>query len=140
MNLTEVGMDNFCTFHQQPHSEKNCPQWLNSMTLVMNQLLDSKLTEDSDEEEKGSKTTEKQENDTMFLWDCVLIFYTERSTLKPESIPEVKMTTKCLDLVNKYNSMISKIKKLQENVRKQPKNNVDGKVPKITIISLWKTK
>ena len=39
MNLTEVGMDNFCTFHQQPHSEKNCPQWINSMTLVMNQLL-----------------------------------------------------------------------------------------------------
>ena len=25
MNLTEVGLDNFCTFHQQPHSEKNCP-------------------------------------------------------------------------------------------------------------------
>ena len=25
MNLTEVGMDDFCTFHQQPHSEKNCP-------------------------------------------------------------------------------------------------------------------
>ena len=25
MNLTEVGMDNFCTFHQ-PHFEKNCPQ------------------------------------------------------------------------------------------------------------------
>ena len=45
MNLTEVGMDNFCTFHQQPHSEKSCPQWINSMTLVMNQLLDAKLTE-----------------------------------------------------------------------------------------------
>ena len=38
-------------------------------------------------------------------------------------------------MVNKDNSMISKIKKLQENVRKQPKNNVDGKVPEITIIS-----
>ena len=25
MNLKEVGMDNFCTFHQQPHSKKNCP-------------------------------------------------------------------------------------------------------------------
>ena len=50
MNLIEVGKDNFCTFHQQPHSEKNCPQLLNSMTLVMNQLLDSKLTKDSDEE------------------------------------------------------------------------------------------
>ena len=83
MNLTEVGMDNFCIFHQQPHSEKNCPQWLNSMTLVMNQLLDSKLTEDSDEEEKGNKTIEKQENDTMFLWDCVSLFDTkEESDLK----------------------------------------------------------
>ena len=25
MNLTVVGLDNFCTFHQQPHSEKNFP-------------------------------------------------------------------------------------------------------------------
>ena len=46
------------------------------MTLVMNQLLDSKLAEDSDEEEKGSKTTEKQDNDTMFLWDHVSLFDT----------------------------------------------------------------
>ena len=66
MNLTEVGMDNFCTFHQQPHSEKNCPQWINSMTLVMNQLLDSKLTEDGDEERKESTTsTKEKEEETM---------------------------------------------------------------------------
>ena len=58
MNLIEVGMDNFCTFHQQPHSEKNFPQWINSMTLVMNQLLDSKLTKADNEEEKDSKPTE----------------------------------------------------------------------------------
>ena len=25
MNLTEVGMENFCTFHQQPHFESNFP-------------------------------------------------------------------------------------------------------------------
>ena len=31
--------------------------------------------------------------------------------------------------------MLSKIKKLQENVRKRPKNNVGGKAPEITIIS-----
>ena len=80
MNLTEVGMDNFCTFHQQPHSEKSCPQWINSMTLVMNQLLDSKLTEDNDEEEKGGKATEKQENDAMVLWDCVSLFDTKENT------------------------------------------------------------
>ena len=49
MNLTDVGMDNLCTFDQQPNSEKNYPQWINSMTLVMNQLLDSKLMETVDE-------------------------------------------------------------------------------------------
>ena len=52
MNLTDIGMENFCTFHQQPHSEKKCPQWINSMTLVMNQMLDSRLTEEDDEERK----------------------------------------------------------------------------------------
>ena len=71
----------------------------------------------------------------MFLWDCVSLFDTERSILKLEGIPEIKMTTKGLDLVNKDNSMLSKIKKLQENVKKQPKNNVDGEVPKVTITS-----
>ena len=78
---------------------------------------------------------QKKKNDTIFLWDCVSLFDTERSILKPEVRPEITMTTKGLDLVNKYHSMISKIKKLQENVRKQPKNNVDGEVPKVTITS-----
>ena len=60
MNLMKLGMDNFFTFHQEPHSEKSCPQWINSMTLVMNQLLDSKLTKDNDEEGKhNNKSTEK---------------------------------------------------------------------------------
>ena len=40
-----------------------------------------------------------------------------------------------MSLVSKDNSIISKIKKLQENVRRQPKNNVEDKVPKITIFS-----
>ena len=39
INITEIGGDNFCTFHQQHHSEKKCPQWLHSITLVMNKLL-----------------------------------------------------------------------------------------------------
>ena len=71
MNLTDVGMDHFCTFHQQPHSEKNCPQWINSMTLVMNQLLDSKLTKTDNEEERDNQPREKQEEDTLVLWDYV---------------------------------------------------------------------
>ena len=68
MNLTKVGMDNFYTFHQQPHSEKSCPQWINSVTLVMNHLLDSNLTEDKEEEGKdNNKSTEKQEDEAMVL-------------------------------------------------------------------------
>ena len=131
MNLTEVGKDDFYTFHQQPHSKKNCPQWINSMTLVMNHLLDSKLTEDSDEDEKGKKTLEKQENDAMFSCDCISLFDTEKSTFKPENRPT---TSKDMKLVNKDDAIISKIKKLQENVRKQRKNNVEDKVPKITVV------
>ena len=77
MNLTDVGMDNFCTFHQQPHFDKNCPQWINSMTLVMNQLLDSKLTE-TGEEEKDNEPMEKQEEDTLVLWYCVSMFDTRQ--------------------------------------------------------------
>ena len=45
LNFNEVEMDHFCTFHQEHHSEKSCPQWINSMTLVMNQLLEAQLAE-----------------------------------------------------------------------------------------------
>ena len=48
--FNEVGMDHFCTFHQEHHSEKNFPQWINSMTLVMNQLLDTQLAYPEEEE------------------------------------------------------------------------------------------
>ena len=46
------------------------------MTLVMNQLLDSKLTETGKEEEKDNEPMEKQEEDTLVLWDCVSMFDT----------------------------------------------------------------
>ena len=68
----------------------------------------------------------------MFLWDCVSLFDTEENILKHEEVLGTNMTTKILDLVNKDNSMLSKIKKLQENVKKQPKNNIDDETPKIT--------
>ena len=29
LNSNEVGMDHFYTFHQEPHSEKSFPQWIN---------------------------------------------------------------------------------------------------------------
>ena len=48
----------------------NCPQWINSMTLVMNQMLDSRLTEEGDEERKENSATtsvKEQEEETMAL-------------------------------------------------------------------------
>ena len=124
MNLTEVGMDNFCTFHQQPHSEKNCPQWINSMTLVMNQLLDSKLTEDNDEEGKdNNKLTENQEDDAMVLWDRVSLFDTEEEKdPRHEDILETNVTTRSQGLIKENSLMLPKIKRLQKNVKKFQKN------------------
>ena len=41
------------------------------MTLVMNQLQDSKLTETDNEEEKNNQPIEKQEENALYLWDCL---------------------------------------------------------------------
>ena len=46
------------------------------MTLVMNQLLDSKLTESDNEEERDNQPREKEEEDTLVLWDYVSMFDT----------------------------------------------------------------
>ena len=48
-------MDHFCTFHQEHHSEKSCPQWINSMTMVMNQLLDTQLADLEEEEDQTNE-------------------------------------------------------------------------------------
>ena len=58
LNFNEVGMDHLCTFHQEHHSKKRCPQWINSMTLVMNQLLDAQLTKPEVQEEEQTNKLE----------------------------------------------------------------------------------
>ena len=45
-------MDHFFTFHQETHSEKSCPQWNNSMTLVMNPILDAHIAEPEEKDER----------------------------------------------------------------------------------------
>ena len=68
----------------------------------------------------------------MVLRDCVSLFDIEENTLKPEEISKTNMSARSLYFVNKDNSILSKIKKLQENVKKQPKNNINDETPKIT--------
>ena len=83
------------------------------MTLVMNQLLDSKLTESDDRVEKNSKQTEKQEDDALVLWDCVSLF-----DIEEEETSETNVTTRSQRLLKEDNSILSKIKKFQENMKK----------------------
>ena len=105
------------------------------MTLVMNQLLDSKLTE-TDEEEKDNQSTEKQEEYTLVLWDCVSMFDTEEEgSLKQEETSKTNVTTRSQGLLKEDKSILPKIKKLQENMKKIHKNTTTVKVPDFTISS-----
>ena len=74
----------------------------------MTQLFDSKLTEANDEEDKSSKSIEKQEDDALVLWDCVSLFYIEEGSLEQEEISEANVTTISQGLLNKDNSILSK--------------------------------
>ena len=106
------------------------------MTLLMNQLLDSKVIEVDNEEEKGNKSTKKQEDDALVLWDFVSLFDTEdEGTLKHEQILETNVTTRSQGLLSKEISVIPKIKRVQENVKKIQKNNTYDKIPEFTITS-----
>jgi len=140
MNLTEIGMENFCTFHQQPHSEKSCPQWINSMTLVMNQMLDSRLTEEDDDDRKesvASTSTKEQEEETMALWSSISLLDAEEDiTQKHKDVREANVTTRSQGTISDDNLLLPKIRRLQRNVKKkfQDKSLTD-KILEFTITS-----
>ena len=71
-------MEKFCTYHKSNHSKKNYLQWINSMTIVINQLLDQhflsdKIAQEIDIEENTKKGDTYGEA-TMFLWDWETFF------------------------------------------------------------------
>jgi hypothetical protein len=73
IDLGEVASDSYCNYHQEHHSEKDFPQWVNVMNLLANRFLDGcSLTEQSNDH--TSNTTENEvseppEKTTMVLWD-----------------------------------------------------------------------
>ena len=80
------------------------------MTLVMNQLLDYKLTETGKEEEKDNQSIEKQEEDTLVLWDSVSMFDTEEEgSLKQEETSETNVTTRSQGLLKEDRSVLPKL-------------------------------
>ena len=106
------------------------------MTLVMNQVLDSKLTETDEEEEKNNQSTEKQEDEAMVLWDYVSLFDAkEEKDLRHEDILETNVTTRSQGLIKENSLMLPKIKRLQENMKKVQNNTTADKIPEFTITS-----
>ena len=106
------------------------------MTLVMNHLLDSKLIEVYDEEEKDDKSTEKQEDDALVLWDYVSMFDTkEGGYLKQEEISKTNVTTRIQGLIKEDRSVLPKIRRLQKNVKKIQMSTTADKIPEFTITS-----
>ena len=57
------------------------------MSLVMNKLLNPKLTEDSGGKGGKEQTIEKQDDDTMFLWNGASLFNTKEDALKSQYTP-----------------------------------------------------
>ena len=95
------------------------------MTLVMNQLLDSKLTE-----------YHEQEEDALVLWDCVSLFDAEEEgSMKQGKTSETDVTTRSERLLKEDNSILPKNKRFQANVKKIQKDTIADKILEFTITS-----
>ena len=111
------------------------------MTLVMNQLLDSRLTEEGDEERKensASTSTKEQEEETMALWNSVSLFDAEEGkTQGYKDVMETNVATRSQGTVKEDSLILPKIKRLQRNVKKrfQDKSLAD-KIPEFTVTSV----
>ena len=103
----------------------------------MNQLLDSRLTEEGDEERKENTTsTKEQEEETMVLWNYVSLFDAEEEkNWGYEDVMETNVTTRSQGLAKENSLMLPKIKRLQKNVMKFRNNSAADEIPEFTITS-----
>jgi hypothetical protein len=77
IDLGNVASDSFCTYHQENHSERECPQWVHAMNLMANRFLDEvSLTEQSSSSAMDIADQEEVDpprDTTMLIWDPDLI-------------------------------------------------------------------
>jgi hypothetical protein len=59
IDLGEVASDSFCNYHQENHSEKNFPQWINAMNLMENHFLDGCALTDQTNDPSSNATDEE---------------------------------------------------------------------------------
>ena len=110
------------------------------MTLVMNQLLDSRLIEEGDEERKeisASTSTKEHEEETMTLWNSVSLFDAEEEkTQGYKDVMETNVATRSQGTVKEDSLILPNIKRLQRNVKKKFQNkSLADKIPEFTITS-----
>ena len=91
--------------------------------------------EDNDEGGKdNNKSTEKQEDEAMVLWDYVSLFDAEeKKDLRHEDILETNVTTRSQGLIKENSLVLPKIRRLQKNVKKFQENTTANKIPEFTI-------
>ena len=111
-------MDNLCTFHQEPHSKKSCPQWINSMTLVMNQLLYTQLEDPEEEQAQTNEPEQTNEETTMVLWDWAPTLW----LIEDEPTEEIQVSSVNVKTTSKWpivdeSIMLPKIHKMKENMK-----------------------
>ena len=81
-------------------------------------------------------STKKQEDETMFLWDCVSLFNaTEEKDLSNKSFLETNVATRSQGLLKENSITLPKIKRLQKNVKKFQNNSSTNKIPEFAITS-----
>ena len=110
------------------------------MTLVMNQMLDSRLTEEGDEERKensAATTTKEQEEETMAVWNSVALFDAEEERSQGyKEVVDANVTTRSQEMIKDDSLMLPKIRRLQRNVKKKFQNKpVADIIPEFTITS-----
>ena len=107
------------------------------MALVMNQLLDSRLTEEGAEERKENTTSMKeQEEETMVLWDSISLFDVEEEKNQGyKDVMETNMATRSQGPIKENSLILPKIKRLQRNVKRFQNKSLADKIPEFTITS-----
>ena len=93
------------------------------MTLVMNQLLDSKLIEPAVEEENTHGPEEAPKENTMVLWDCMTTLGLDEGEPTEEvSLSAVNATTRRKGLEMDESILLPKIRRIQEKMKKVNSN------------------
>jgi hypothetical protein len=99
IDLGNVASDSFCTYHQENHSERDCPQWVHAMNLMANRFLDEvSLTEQSSSSVMNIVDQEEidpPQDTTMLIWDPDLIMPSDDLFESQEPPVEVSVVQTC---------------------------------------------